>query len=66
MAKENIANQKFQGYDKTYIANLLKIVNRDVQNNVQMKNIEYLQLVESACEKFNNDFGDETFDNRGK
>ena len=66
MPKENSANQKFQGYNQAYIADLLKIVNRDVQDNVQIDDVDYLDLVESACEKFNKDFGDEFFDNRSK
>jgi len=66
MPKKTSTSQKFQGYDKNYIADLLKIVNRDVQDNVQIENVDYLDLVESACEQFNKDFNDDSFDNRSK
>lgn len=64
MAKENKANQKFTGYDENYIGNLLKIVSRDMQNNAQMKDIEYLDIIKTSCEQFNKDLGDEVFDSR--
>lgn len=64
MEKENKTNQKFPGYDKNYIGNLLKIVSRDMQNNVQMKDVEYLDIIKTSCEQFNEDLGDEIFDDR--
>mgnify|MGYP003398193302 CR=1 FL=1 len=60
----NSTSQKFQGYDVTYISSLLKIVTRDVQNNEQIENMEYLDIVESSCGEFNNEFEKEFFDNR--
>lgn len=64
MPNESTAVEKFQGYDKSYISDLLKIVSRDVQDNVQIDNVDYLDLVESACNQFNEDFSDEFFDSR--
>lgn len=64
MTKENKSNQKFPGYDETYIDSLIKIVSKDLQNNAQIKDVEYLDIIKTSCEQFNKDLGDETFDSR--
>ena len=56
---------EFEPYSKDYIGGLLGRLQNDVQDNTPISPMDYLKFALSACQRFNEILGDDTFDSEG-
>ncbi len=65
MTMLNGTDKVFEGYDVSYVKELLDIVGEDVQDNKQIGNGDYLDLTIEACKNFNEKFKGTFFSDGG-